>query len=319
MRHWCLLLVLLLAACASRGQNGVASQSASAPLPSPPPAVAGAEREQMVWIPVTDASGQVQHLIARLCRPDAAAPVRVAVINHGAPPDAADVRRMEPTACDSAPARWFLARGYLVVFALRRGYGASTGPIAEASGSCEAPDYLHAALEGARDVDSIVRFATALSFARSTQAVVVGQSTGGWATIAYGAGQHPGATAFISMAGGRGGRAFSAPATYCRPERLVAAAGRLGETARTPMLWVSAANDTYFDPALERAMQAAFNAGGGHADLVVTPPFDTEGHRLFYGQGGDAIWGPLFDTYLADVARTPRTAALAAGSQLVAR
>jgi dipeptidyl aminopeptidase/acylaminoacyl peptidase len=35
--------------------------------------------------------------------------------------------------------------GYVVVTGLRRGYGASDGPLADRYGSCDAPDYAHAA------------------------------------------------------------------------------------------------------------------------------------------------------------------------------
>ncbi len=264
--------------------------------------------EEMAWVPMRDSAGAPKNLRARICRPEGSAPAPVAVINHGAPPDAAETGHMEPTRCDSGPARWFLARGYIVVFALRRGFGASTGPVAESSGPCDAPDYFHAAMEGARDIDAVVRYAAALPFARADDIVVLGQSTGGLATIAYDSMPYPGVVGLISMAGGRGGHAFGAPRTYCHPEALVAAAGKLGEMARLPMLWVSAANDTYFEPGLEQAMRDAFVAAGGVATLAVVPPFGGEGHFLFYGQGGDRVWGPLLSRYLDE-----RRAATASG------
>jgi pimeloyl-ACP methyl ester carboxylesterase len=98
----------------------------------------------------------------------------------------------------------------------------------------------------------------------------------------------------ISMAGGRGGRAFGTAASYCQPDSLVAAAGVFGARAEKPMLWISAANDTYFDPDLERRMARAFGA----ATLVVTPPLGAEGHFLFYDAGGPEIWGPIVTRYL---------------------
>ncbi len=276
------LTLLVLAACAGP--------------PRPPDHAAG----ELAWVPMRDAAGAPKNLRARICRPEGDAPAPVAVINHGAPPDAADTGQMEPTRCDSGPARWFLARGYIVVFALRRGFGASTGPVAESSGPCDAPDFYRAAMEGARDIDAVVRYAASLPFARADDIVVLGQSTGGLATIAYDSMPYPGVVGLISMAGGRGGHAFGAPRTYCHPEALVAAAGKLGAAARLPMLWVSAANDTYFEPGLEEAMRDAFAASGGVANLAVVPPFDEEGHFLFYGQGGERVWGPLFSRYLEE-------------------
>jgi dienelactone hydrolase len=157
---------------------------------------------------------------------------------------------------------------------------------------------VHAGLETARDIDAVVAFATALPFVRDTDAIVVGQSAGGWGTIAYAAIPHPKVSAFVVMAGGRGGHEHDVANANCRPELLVAAAGRFGATARTPMLWIYAANDSYFAPELARAMWRAFTAAGGRADLEQPGPFGADGHRLFFGPGGSAVWGPMLEKYL---------------------
>jgi dienelactone hydrolase len=250
-------------------------------------------------VPVADSAGVTHAMRARICRPDVAGQVPVAVINHGSPASPGLRRAMQPASCDSEPARWFLAHGYLVMFPLRRGYGASGGELAESSGPCEQPDYVRAGIESARDVDAAVRYATRLPYARRDGAVVVGQSLGGWATLAYAAWPHPEVAALISMAGGRGGHAHAEAYANCRPDLLVAAAGAFGRTARTPMLWVYAANDSWFPPGLARAMYAAFTAAGGRATLV-QPDFDGgDGHALFYAPGGARVWGPLVAAYLA--------------------
>ena len=89
------------------------------------------------------------------------------------------------------------------------------------------------------------------------------------------------------------------PNENCRPERLAAAAGRYGATARTPMLWVYAGNDSYFAPPIAAAMHDAFTAAGGIATLVQPAGYDDDGHQLFFGDGGSAIWGPPVQQYLA--------------------
>lgn len=113
---------------------------------------------------------------------------------------------------------------------------------------------MRAAHEGARDLDASLSYATALPYARSDRAVVVGQSAGGWATDGYDGLPHPHAAWLVSMAGGRGGHTKNIANNNCRPDQLIAAAGLLGRTATTPMLWVYAENDSFFDPALVRAM-----------------------------------------------------------------
>jgi pimeloyl-ACP methyl ester carboxylesterase len=263
--------------------------------------------EEMRWIPVTGDDGQHQQMLARICRPaattEAGVRVPVAVINHGSPADPADRASMVPAACSSEPARWFLARGYAVVFPLRRGFGASSGEVAESSGPCDSPDYFRAGLESARDVAAAVRYATALPYARPDGTVVVGQSLGGWATVAFAAEPHPQVAGLISMAGGRGGHAYADAGGNCRPDLLIAAAAAFGRTARTPMLWIYADNDSFFPPPLARAMYDAFTEAGGRAALAQPSFPGPDGHALFYAQGGSRVWGPLVAAYLADMRR----------------
>jgi dienelactone hydrolase len=169
--------------------------------------------------------------------------------------------------CDAEAAQWFLRRGYVVVFALRRGYGETGGEWAENYGGCERAEYVRAGIETARDIDAVVGYATALPFVRHDGAIVVGQSAGGWGTIAYDALPHPRVGAFVVMAAGRGGHENNRNNENCHPERLVEGVHYFGKTATTPMLWVYAANDSYFAPSLARALWHAFTAAGGQANL----------------------------------------------------
>lgn len=255
-------------------------------------------RDAVVTIPVTGADGRVSPIQTRICRPASDAPSRLVVINHGSPANAAARPRMQLRRCDDEAARWFLGRDYVVAFPLRRGYGANGGTAPEASSSCRNADFVASGLETARDIDAVVRHLAGLPFIRPDRVVVLGQSAGGWGAVAYDSIPHPGVTAFISMAGGRGGHHELRPDNNCHPERLVEAAGRFGATATTPMLWIYTANDSYFAPALATAMHDAFTHAGGQADFVQPGPFGSDGHELFFGRDGSAIWGPLVERYL---------------------
>lgn len=252
-------------------------------------------REQAYAVAVTDHS----RILVRVCRPAADAPARLVVINHGSPPNSAVRPRMQPGRCDTQAAQWFLERGYVVAFPLRRGYGATGGEWAESYGPCERADYFHAGLETARDINAAVEGLTRLPFVRPDGVVIVGQSAGGWGTIAYDSVPHPKVAAFIVMAGGRGGHWHEVPGRNCHPELLAQAAGRFGSTATTPMLWVYVLNDSYFGPAIAQSLYRSFIASGGQAQLVQPESFGDDGHHLFFGRGGSRIWGPLFDQYLA--------------------
>ena len=285
----CTLLLLgtalLCAASCAPQQAGVAS---------------GQTREQPLQIPVTDASG-AQHLLqARACyQATESVPARLVVIAHGSPPSASARPTMQLGRCDGEAAQWFTTRGYAVIFALRRGYGATGGDWAESYGGCAQADYVHAGLETARDIAAVVDFAATLPGIRPDGAVVVGQSAGGWGAIAYDSQPHPKVAAFVAMAGGRGGHEDNVPNRNCRPERLAEAAGGFGATASTPMLWVYAINDSYFAPPIADALHQAFTAAGGKATLEQPGPYNGDGHRLFFGPGGSTVWGPMLERYLA--------------------
>ncbi len=256
-----------------------------------------------VLIPLEPGVSDSASLVGRLCRPDIPGRLPVVVINHGAPANPNLRAEMQPTGCDSEPAQWFMDRGYLVVFALRRGFGGSTGPVVEDQGACRAPNYFRSGMFGAMDIDAILRYATSLPFARPTGAIVVGQSTGGWATVAYDSVPNPNAAAFISFAGGRGGHAWPEAPTNCRTDLLDDAARRYGQTSQAPMLWIYAENDTFFPPDVVKPMHAAYTKASGRAELVFVPAFGREGHGLFYAPGGSLVWGPIVDAYLAQALR----------------
>jgi pimeloyl-ACP methyl ester carboxylesterase len=259
----------------------------------------GPWREQIHWVPMRDALGFSHLLYTRICQPRGDTPARVVLINHGAPPDPNVRPTMQPAKCESEAVQWFLTRGYLVVLGMRRGYGETGGQYVEDAGRyCTAEGYAQSGRESAYDVDALVNYATALPQARANGAVVVGQSAGGWAAVAYDSMPHPKVVALVSMAGGRGAHQHMLPNSNCRPDELARAAGVFGVTASTPMLWVYAANDTYFAPAVAAAVYTAFAKTGGKTDFVQAAAFGDEGHFLFNGRGGSAIWGPIMERYL---------------------
>jgi dienelactone hydrolase len=255
--------------------------------------------------PVTSADGTIVAMQASLCRPASASPARLVVIAHGSPPRASARPHMTLTPCDNEAVRWFTGRGYAVALFMRRGYGGTDGPWAEGAGPCAQADYAHAGLETARDIAAAVDAATRRPGVRPDGVVVVGQSAGGWGVVAYDSQPHPNVAALISMAGGRGGHVDDQPNKNCRPDALAAAAGQFGARATTPMLWVYAANDSFFAPPIAAALHDSFTAAGGQAEFHAVGPYGSDGHRLFFGAGGSAVWGPIVAAYLARMNATP--------------
>lgn len=247
-------------------------------------------------VPIKDAQGHEWTMRGHVCRPPAQAQVPLAVVNHGSISNKAEREVMEPESCDGPIARWFVAHGFAAAFVLRLGHGKSGSPWLEAF-HCTRAGFRQSGLETARQIQAIVEAASRLPHISADRVVVVGHSAGGWGTIAYASQAHANVVAAINISGGRGGHYLNLPNSNCHPEHLIEAAADFGETAKLPMLWVYARNDSFFGPTLVQALQRAFSAAGGTARLVETAASGSEGHALFY-ENPD-IWGPLFADYLA--------------------
>ncbi len=195
------------------------------------------------------------------CRSTSAASGTCSTLSAHGTPAARNRPWMHPIGCDAEAVRWFIERGFVVLAGMRRGYGRSGGPYSEGAGGpfgmsgilCDNADFAAAGLEAAHDLAAMVEYAATLPFARPGGMVVVGHSGGGWGAIAYDAVPHPRVTAFVNMAGGRGGHLHGWPNENCHPELLAEAAGRFARTSATPMLWIYTANDSYFAPPIAGA------------------------------------------------------------------
>jgi dienelactone hydrolase len=284
------LLVALLALLAGHAR--------AQPAPGPVPGTTPDFRNQFHWIPQTDGDGT--HLLyTSICRPAGNAPARIVVISHGRAPNAAGRAAVEPASCTGEVAEWFTGHGFLVVAPVRLGYGVTGGRDVEDLGRCTATrDYTVGARIAARAIEAAIAYAETLPFARKDGVVLVGQSAGGLATVEYASHPRPEVVAVVSMAGGNGGHMDNVANRNCYPENLAAALGRLGASSKIPELWVYAENDSYFAPEIATAMHTAFTKSGGKAQFVQPARFGTDGHNLFFGRRGSAIWGPLVEAYL---------------------
>jgi len=248
-------------------------------------------REQVVRIPA--ASGV--SMIATVMRPPGEDKKPVVVINHGSPADGAQRAKMAPPRYNGLSS-WFVSRGYVVVLPLRRGYGETGGTWAEAYGSCQNPDYYNAGLQSATDIKAALDYMRGQPYVAPDRSLVVGQSAGGWATLALSSQNPAGVSGMIDFAGGRGGhQPLPGGGTgNCTPDALVTAAGKYGATARVPILWVFTANDSFFEPKLAKRMFDAYNAAGGRGTFRALGAFGSDGHNLASSDSGASVWqGPV--------------------------
>ena len=105
----------------------------------------------------------------------------------------------------------------------------------------------------------------------------------------------------ISFAGGRGGHQKLAGGGVgnCAPRSLVDAAAKYGATARVPMLWIYAENDSFFEPSLAKRMVEAYDGAGGKATYRPVGAFGRDGHSLAGSSNGSSVRLPLVDSFLA--------------------
>jgi dienelactone hydrolase len=245
-------------------------------------------------------------MFAYVTRPVGDGPFPLAIMNHGVSLKAID-RSFFPLVEFRDAAKWFAQRGYLVVAPVGPGYGASAidmpeqgiyGPFYSKVGKCSNPDFRAPGLAIAQVNLWIIDHLVSEKRILPKDAIVVGQSAGGWASIALSSLNPPSVKAIITFAAGRGGRVDGKPNNNCAPDKLVETTGEFGRTSRVPMLWIYIENDTYFGPALSKRMLEAFTATGGKAEYHLVPPFGNDGHFFIGSPDSVAIWAPIVTKFL---------------------
>lgn len=243
-------------------------------------------------------------VLAYLVRPVGEGPFPLVIMNHGISLDA-NQRTMFPMVEYRDAARWFARRGYVVISPIR--YGASSlddkdqglyGAVFAHVGSCDNPNFRGPGLAIATLNEWVIDYMSKKKMIEPGKVVVVGQSGGGWGSIALGSRNPSSVRAIITFAAGRGGRVDGKPNNNCAPDKLVAATAEFGRTARVPMLWIYAENDTYFGPELTKRMHQAFVEAGGNAEYRMLPPFGSDGHFMIDSVDAVPIWSPLVTQFL---------------------
>jgi dienelactone hydrolase len=267
--------------------------SALSSAASPPVETAITARDQRLVVSI---EGRNLTLAARIYRPIEDGVFPLVVIHHGTPVSMSDVCSMK-LSYDRA-ARWFAGQNFVVVVALRPGFGNSDGPYLEPSGPSNDRNYLRDGFETAAVEFAIVTAASRLPDVNPGKIIVVGQSSGGFGAIAL-ADQPPiGVVGVISFAGGRGGDGHEHISGGA--DRLIAAASEFGRRNRVPQLWLYAANDHFFPPSVSHAMFEAYKAGSRWPmTFVDLPSFDGDGHKTF-AQADPSVWAAAVSAFLAD-------------------
>src|SRR6266478_4657169 len=234
---------------------------------------------------------------ALLFRPPGDGPFRLALIAHASTQNV--LRRAQmPQPEYRVLSAWLVSRGFAVLVPERPGHGATGGKYLEDQGGCDEADYAKSGRATADEIAAAMGFARRQPFIRPDGTVLIGHSAGAWGALAL-AGENPGdVAAIIAFAPGRGGHANDLPNQVCAPHTLMQSAAEFGEDALVPVIWLVAANDSYFSPDLSRQLADAFRTGGGRVDFRVLPASGSEGHWLAETEAGVKIAGLELDSAL---------------------
>jgi dienelactone hydrolase len=148
----------------------------------------------------------------------------------------------------------------------------------------------------ADDVKAVLDYVTAQPWADKHNMVMLGQSYGGWTTLAFGPHHYPGVKALVNFAGG-----LRQPACSAWEGGLVQGAAKYARETSLPSLWFYGDNDSYFSTATFNAMFDHYTAAGGRARLVAFGKFGTDAHSMFSSRAGAPIWQPEVTKLLASV------------------
>jgi dienelactone hydrolase len=241
------------------------------------------------WVTSVPAGGFTEpELEVTVYRPPGDGPFPIVVINHGrAPGDA----RFQPRYRPLNAAREFVQLGYAVVVPMRQGFSKSGGN--EISGGCNISSN---GLQQARSVRRTLDWLATQPWADVSRNIVVGQSHGGLATMAYGMQPHPGTRLLLNFAGGL--RQASCPDWQ---KEMISAFGDYGAATRLPSIWFYGDNDSFFPPQVVNASYARYREAGGPADLVSYGRFGSDSHTMFGTYEGVARWLPRVRRVLAEL------------------
>ena len=222
-------------------------------------------------------------------KPPGDGPFPLVVINHG---KAAGDPRFQGRYMNAGATRYFLQRGYVVVYPMRQGFSKSTGGYIGGGCNVESNGVVQA-----EDVKAVIDYFAALPYVDKQKIIIAGQSHGGLTTMAFGTLNYPGVQGLINFAGGL------RQDTCAGWESVLARAfGSYGKSTKTPSLWFYGDNDSYWPKPVWESMfsqyEANAKANGAITKMVAFGPFVVDAHSMFGHRQGFGIWQPEVGNFL---------------------
>jgi dienelactone hydrolase len=162
---------------------------------------------------------------------------------------------------------------------------------------CASPRVEPPATAAADQVLATVEYARTLRYVDASRWIVMGQSLGGFTSVAVAWRNPPGLVGAVNFSGGHGGNPETRAGNSCADAAIQRLWSANAASAKAPMLWFYWENDQYFGPQAPRRWHAAWVDNGGKAEFHQFPGFGKDGHQ---GVLGDMEhWVPFMEDYLA--------------------
>ena len=261
--------------------------------------------EQVLRLPVTvkDLYGreETRSIALTAFKPSGQGPFPLVIVSHGRAP--ADRRAQQGRQRFEPLARYLVDKGFAVLVPTRVGYGDTYGDFdPEDHGGCSVMRVEPVSIAASDQVLATLQFAHTLPHVDTSRWVAMGQSVGGFTTVAVAWRHPPGLVGAVNFAGGAGGDPQNRPGQPCSPGQIERLWRANAATVQVPMLWLYWENDKYWGADVPKRWYQAFTEGGGKAEMHSLPAVGTDGHA---GLGIDMDnWVPLVDAYLARIGFT---------------
>jgi dienelactone hydrolase len=232
-------------------------------------------------------------MLTTVFRPKGEGPFPMVLMSHGTTRNGVQ-RIYFPLLEFGVAAEWFAAQNYVVVAPQRPGHGDTGGPWYEDVVPCDHPQFGDAGLSVAEADAAGLDYMFNWPFVKREGVILVGQSAGGFGSLAYASQNPAGLRAMVNFAGGR-----TCAENPHASEDLVQVTAEFCRTVRIPMLWIYTQNDHFFPPEVSRPMYDACRTSGANVEYHLLPPFEDNGHFLIDVPAAIPIWAPIVTKFLA--------------------